>query len=86
MLAFAGFDGLLGLRSLLGLPRLSTEHGAKATVQFKILLTYLNYFFPKQGSALARPVGVLTWFLYRITFAEQDFPSPLTCLDLPRLA
>ena len=24
--------------------------------------------------------------LYRITFACQDFPSPATCLDLPRLA
>ena len=24
--------------------------------------------------------------LYRITFGGQDFPSPLTCLDLPRLA
>ena len=24
--------------------------------------------------------------LYRITFVRQDFPSPPTCLDLPRLA
>ena len=24
--------------------------------------------------------------LYRITFECQDFPSPSTCLDLPRLA
>ena len=30
-------------------------------------------------------VGFLL-ILYRITFAHQDFPSPPTCLDLPRLA
>ena len=30
-------------------------------------------------------MGFLLVF-YRITFVGQDFPSPLTCLHLPRLA
>ena len=44
----------------------------------------LSFFFsPNKGGTTG--VGFLLAF-YRITFAHQDFPSPPTCIELPRLA
>ena len=40
--------------------------------------------FPKQKEG--RLMGGFLLGFYRITCAHQEFPSPPTCLDLPRLA
>ena len=42
-----------------------------------------EFFSPNKGGTTG--VGFLL-SLYRINFVIQDFPSPPTCLDLPRLA
>ena len=46
-------------------------------------IIYIYIYSPNKGGTTG--VGFLL-ALYRITFVHQDFPSPPTCLDLPRLA
>ena len=49
------------------------------------LIDYIDYGLHSPNKGGTTGVGFLL-VLYRITFVDQDFLSPPTCLDLPRLA